>query len=105
MKKTIIFLLALLPKSVPPAEGPLREQQSSRECQGQDSEHQQAVCEADRERQGSEERREAVIQCLQRGNQAYALPEDAPKALRCGREEGRRRRRLCRQRQQGVLQG
>ena len=24
-------------KSVPPAEGPLREQQSSRECQGQDS--------------------------------------------------------------------
>lgn len=26
-------------------------------CQGQDSEHQQAVCEADRERQGSEERR------------------------------------------------
>ena len=43
--------------SVPPAEGSLREQQSSRECQGQDSEHQQAVCEANRERQGSEERR------------------------------------------------
>ena len=34
-----------------------------------------------------------------------ALPEDAPGALRCGCEESRCRCRLCRQHQQGILQG
>lgn len=44
-------------EDVPPAKEPLREQRSSRECQGQDSEHQQAVCKIDSQGQGSEERR------------------------------------------------
>ena len=42
--------------NVPPAEEPLPEQGLQREYSEQDSEHQQAICETDSERQGSEER-------------------------------------------------
>ena len=42
-------------QDVSSAEESLPEQGLSREHKGQDSEHQQAICEADRERQGGEE--------------------------------------------------
>ena len=49
--------------------------------------------------------REAVVQRLQRGDEAPALRQDAQAPVRCGREEDRRRRGLCRHGQPQLLQG
>ena len=88
----------------------------------QDSKHQQAVYEAYCQGKGSEERgirrqvqqhpcrrpvvhREAVVQCLQRRYKTGALHEVAQEAFRSVCKENRWRHRLCRLRQQGLLQG
>ena len=49
--------------------------------------------------------REAVLQCFQRRDAPEALHQDAQAAVRGGCAEDWRRHRLCRHREQGLLQG